>query len=475
MSLTRYLRRLRPEDATPSLDGSGETFTAFIRRVNPRFQFDAHTRRIIEALDAAAHGEVSDLVINVPPGTGKSEIGSRLMGAYFVHTRPRDTFGTASYGAQLAQEMTRDAREYYVEADGQLDPAQRAKTRWKTTVGGGMWGAGFGGAVRGFRYNWGNLDDPHKGIEDLDSDLKRERIYRWYDTVWLNRAQLYSERPIVRVLIMQRLADNDLTGWLLSRPDADRYTLLIADAIRDPEPFAFVPKGARVLSDSRAPGELLSPERLPLEKLDEQRQDEDSFLAQYQQRPRARTGRIFDRKDIQVISPEKVPLVMLQKVVGADPAVSTRQSADDTCVIALGYGIDGRYYFFRPLWEKIEAPDLRVRIPIYARQHRAQRVGVETVAFQLSLFQELQRDPTMAGIELVAADVDRDKEARARAWSWLVKNRLVHLVEDGSGWTDRALDQLAGFPRVKHDDLVDACGTAVSLIRQTQGFSAHGG
>jgi predicted phage terminase large subunit-like protein len=468
MSWTDFSRRFRRDSASTATESNDERLEAFIRRVNPRFKFYYHNRLMIEALESAYRGEIEWLMIWVPPGTGKSEVVSRLGAAYHVYTNPRERVFITSYGAALAQGLSRDARDYFTEAGGQLSPAQRAKTQWKSLQGGGISGAGFGGAVRGMRYHIGVTDDPHKGIDDIDSDLKRERLYRWWDNTWLNRAELNTDRKVVRIIVMQRLADNDLCGWLLSRPDADKWTILALDAIHSDEPFLPANCDARLIPDHRQVGELLAPEILGHDKLREVMVDSDTADAQYQQRPRARKGKIIDPAWFRRIDPIYVPL-MMARVVGVDLAISTKTSADFTVAVCVGYGVDGHYYIFRPYREKRESPDLRRDIPLYARQHYASQVAVESVAYQLSFVQELRADPTMMGIAVIEADADRDKESRARTWSPIAEQELVYLVDDGSGWADVFLDECRDFPRGRHDDQIDAVGNAFTALRGLKG------
>lgn len=461
-SLTTFSKRFAPPSVVQE-GRSGESVVEFARRVNPRFRVYRHNSEIFDVLEAVLRGEILDLMVWMPPGTGKSETVSRLFSAYCTFAHPIRTVGVTSYGASLAQEMTRDAREYYVDAGGKLDPSQRAKTRWRTLSGGGMWGAGFGGAVRGMRYHHGLTDDPHKNYDDIASDLKRERLFRWWDNTWMNRGQLFSDTPVTRTIVMQRLADNDLCGWLLSRPDADKWTILALDAVHDLEPFQGQDV-ARFLPDWRSEGEVLCPEILTPKVLAERQADPDNFAAIDQQRPRAVGGRVLDPAWFRLISPSKVP-PMLRKVIGVDLAVSKKQSADYTVGFPLGVGPDLSYYLFRPYRERHEAPVARGRIAATARIHQAAVVAVESVAFQLAFVQELRAMREMIGFSVVEADADRDKLSRARGWSHLAFQGRMFLVEDGSGWTTAFLDECRRFPRGPNDDQIDAVGIAITAIR----------
>jgi predicted phage terminase large subunit-like protein len=424
----------------PKAEPKGERFKAFIERVNPRFQFWPYHKHLIDVAEAVANGEISSLMVWQPPGTSKSEVFSRLLPAWVMSEKPTRHAAICTYGAMLAHGLARDARDYALESGVILDPAQKAKLSWKTLEGGHGWGAGFGGAVRGNRYNVGIVDDPHKDPDQIASDVQRERLFRWWDVTWMNRGFLITDDIVARIIVMQRLADNDLCGWLLGRPDADKWTVLALDAEYSEEPLIPEKSGARLIRDDRKPGELLLPEKLTPEFLRDQKADEDAFFAQFQQRPRVISGQILDPSWFKKCFENQVP-PLLSRGMGVDLAVSSRQSADFTVGFPGGLGTDQNIYIFNPYRERSEAPDSRTGIAHLARQRRCSWIAVETVAFQLAFVQELRRMHELVGISVIEADVDRDKAARARGWSHLAKQGRIVLVDDGSGWIQRFLDE----------------------------------
>lgn len=459
----------------PKAEPKGERFKAFIERVNPRFQFWPYHKHLIEVAEAVANGEISNLMVWQPPGTSKSEVFSRLLPAWVMSEKPTRHAAICTYGAMLAHGLARDARDYALESGVILDPAQKAKLSWKTLEGGHGWGAGFGGAVRGNRYNVGIVDDPHKDPDQIASDVQRERLFRWWDVTWMNRGFLITDDIVARIIVMQRLADNDLCGWLLGRPDADKWTVLALDAEYSEEPLIPAKSGAKLIRDDRKPGELLLPEKLTQEFLRDQKADEDAFFAQFQQRPRVTSGQILDPAWFRRCFENQVP-PLLSRGMGVDLAVSSRQTADYTVGFPGGLGADQNIYIFNPYRERSEAPDSRLGIAHLARRRRCSWVAVESVAFQLAFVQELRRMHELVGISVIEADVDRDKVARARGWSHLAKQGRIVLVDDGTGWIERFLDECKKFPRVKHDDQVDAIGILIKALGEHVGQAfASGG
>jgi predicted phage terminase large subunit-like protein len=442
-----------------------QTFAQFIAEVNPRIEFNLPTSLMVDALQAVFDGQLHWLMINIPPGIGKSEIVSRLFSAYCMTQRPLESVGITSYGAEIAEEFTESARAYAIDAGLQLSKSQATKRTWQSHCGGACWGRGFGGAVRGARYHVGIVDDPHKSPDELLSHKRRERVFRYWDQTWLNRGHRYSPFPVARVLVMQRLAEVDLCGHLLSRPDADKWTVLALDAERDIEtPY---PVGrAQLLPDPRQHGELLLPRALPADLLaSEHETDAASAAAQYQQRPKPITGTVIDDRHLRIVQPSNVPF-LLRTIIGCDLAISERQSADYTVGFPVALGVDGRYYVFAPYRDQAKGYITRERILSLARFRRAYQVSVESVAYQLSFVQDLQREAAGTGIAVVGCDADRDKVSRARGWSSLAEQGLIWLVDDGSGWIQTLLDEISNFPMRGHDDQVDALGIALQAHRE---------
>jgi predicted phage terminase large subunit-like protein len=455
----------------------GEKFRDFISRVSPSFRFYPYHECLIEAAEAIKAGGIPWLMVFQPPGSSKSEVFSRLLPAWLVSEDPTQHVAVCTYGASLAHGLTRDAREYAIEAGVRLDAAQKAKISWKTAQGGHVWGSGFGGAVRGNRYHKGIVDDPHKGPEELFSDVRREALFRWWDQTWMNRRFLLTDSPTSRVIVMQRLAENDLCGHLLDRPDSDKWTVLALDAEKSDEPFVGEKCGAKIITDDRQIGELLIPDKLTKPELQAYSEaDLDAYLAQFQQRPRAFSGVLLDPAWFSIIQEKDVP-PLIARGMGVDLAVSTKTSADYTVGFAGGIGQDLRVYLFRPFREQWEAPDCQAAIAELARRRRCTWVAVESVAYQLSFVQHLRRMREMAGISVIEADADRDKESRARGWSPRAKQGRFVLVEDGSGWTRTFLDEVKGFPRGRYKDQVDAVGILDAALHERIGASgtASGG
>ena len=465
-TLAKGISKSRAEEVVDEEVDVG-SFADFIPKANPNFTWHPHNYTIAEVAQKIADGELKRVMIWVPPGTGKSETITRLLTAYYLHRYPTREIGIVSYGADLAEDLSGDARDYFVETGGELDTSTEAKKYWKNTKGGGVWARGFAGAIRGRRFHLGIIDDPHKGPEDLESEALKGKFHRWWARTWLNRQNVFFKGRATIVVVMQRLDEQDLCGWLLQQKNAQQWTVVALDAVKQEEPFD-LPEGVTLYPDNREVGENLCPDVLTPEYLAEQQLDEDAYNAQFLQRPRPQAGSVFDESWFNICTPENVPPPLF-KGLACDVAVKANQKNDYWVGLPGQYSSNGNYYFFKPARRKCEAPDGIPMLAQRAKEARVSAIGCESVAFQAAVPQFLRKDPGLAGMAIEELETVTDKVVAARTWSPIAKQGLIWLVDDGSGWVQEFLSELKQFPRGKHDDQVDAASKFFQLCRKRVG------
>src|SRR5881394_2605253 len=269
-------------------------FHSFVARANPRFAFYPHCELLASVLERVAVGELKRLMIFMPPRHSKSELVSRLFTAYYLRRNPTHFVGLNSYAAELAQGLSRSAREHYLHAGGKVKDDASAVKHWETIQGGGMWAAGVGGPITGKGFNLGIIDDPLKNAEEANSEIIREKQKEWYRSTFYTR-----EEPDAAILLIQtRWNEDDLAGWLLAEEhseteDPENWHIICLPAIAEPLP-AF-PKTCTIEADFREDGEALCPQRYDLSNLRKKKaKGARTFDALYQQRPSAKEGYFFD-------------------------------------------------------------------------------------------------------------------------------------------------------------------------------------
>src|SRR5579884_4108582 len=136
------------------------SFVEWVRQVAPRYQWYRHCQELADVLQRVADGELSRVMIFMPPRHGKSQTASRLFSAYYLYRHPDRFVGLASYAAGLAHTLSRAARDHYRRGGGLIRDDVRAVEHWETPQGGGMWAAGVGGPITGKGAYLALVDDP---------------------------------------------------------------------------------------------------------------------------------------------------------------------------------------------------------------------------------------------------------------------------------------------------------------------------
>lgn len=458
------------------------TFREFVDLVAPSFVWYDHCVRLANVLQRVADGEIRRLLIFMPPRHGKSELVSRLFTAYCVYRYPHEWVGLASYSADLAEDLSDNARDNYRTAGGKVKRSSASKKMWKTWAGGGMWASGVGGAMTGKGFRFGIIDDPLKNADEANSATIRAKQKDWYRSTFYTRGA--PNEAII--ILMTRWHDDDLAGWqILEEFEAakgddgmpENWHVVNYEAVRDFDTDTKWPSTCTVERDPRNHGEALCPERYPVSKLRRlaKRLGEYFFNALYQQRPIPAGGGIFKLAWFKYrLHVSQIP-AMRRIVIGVDLAASEKDSADYTVAFPLGVDKDGRYYLFRPYRAQAESPEANAGIATRALEVKSRTVAVEGVALGWGLISHLRKRPEMVGRAVIGVAADRDKEVRARGWSPIAEQGLITLVQDGTGWEEEFLAEAKTFPRSKHDDQIDAVGIAFAGLADSGDFAAAAG
>ena len=198
---------------------SAASFYDFVKIIWPDFIAGAHHKKMADAFDKIASGEIKRLIINMPPRHTKSEFASYLFPAYLLGKRPKLKIIEATHTADLAINFGRRVRdliesEEYSEIfpGTELKSDSRSAGKWNTQQGGQYYASGIGGALAGRGADLFIIDDPHSE-QDAFSDKALEEAYEWYQTG--PRQRLQPGGAIV--IVMTRWSKKDVTGKLIKK------------------------------------------------------------------------------------------------------------------------------------------------------------------------------------------------------------------------------------------------------------------
>ena len=191
-------------------------FLSFVKCVWPDFIEGSHHRHISEKFNKLARGEISRLIVNMPPRHTKSEFASYLLPAWMVGRDPKLKIIQVTHTGELAIRFGRkakhliDSEDYHKIFDTRLQEDSKAAGRWETAQGGEYFAAGVGGAITGRGADLLIIDDPHSE-QDALSETALESAHDWYTSGPRQRLQPGGKI----VLVMTRWSTKDLTGILL--------------------------------------------------------------------------------------------------------------------------------------------------------------------------------------------------------------------------------------------------------------------
>ena len=424
----------------------------FLQRHGYRWQQAEHHRTICDALMRVYKGKTRRLIINVPPRYSKTELAVINFIAWSLGRDPDAEFIHTSYGARLAANNSMSIRdlvqtEIYQKIFPKLALRKDSKARdeWKTTKGGCVYATGSGGAITGYgagkhRNGFGGaiiIDDPHKA-DEARSETMRNNVIDWFRNTLESRKNT-PKTPIV--LIMQRLHENDLSGWLLNGGNGEQWEHICLPALRDD-------------------GTALWPEKHNVEMLREMELASPYvFAGQYQQRPSPLQGGVIKPDALQIV--DAIPAGHIDWMRGWDLAATT--DGDHTAGVRLGKMSDGRY-IIADVVRLRGGPDERdaALINTATRDGRHVKISLPQDPGQAGKTQALYLTRALSGFSVNTSPESGDKITRAEPLAAQINVGNVMLLR--AEWNDKFIDEMRMFPNGAHDDQVDAASRAFEAL-----------
>lgn len=435
----------------------------FTRYIDPNYLYPPHLKLLDEYLSKVECGEITRLMVFMPPRHGKSEKVSRKFPLWYLGRNPEHEIILASYGASLAERHTQYMRNVLQNTPAfkdifglELDKNNSTKEFWGLKGHrGSIKAVGVGGPVVGMGGDLIIIDDPVKNRAEAESSTIQRRIQDWF------AADIYTRlAPGAKIVLMHtRWHPRDLAGWILSEKKGD-WVVLNLPAISEQNDML-----------GRGYGEALWPERYSIETLKEiyGTLGGYDFQALYQQNPRMPGGALVKRENFRIIKSHYIKDLQFQ-VRAWDLATSKKQTADSTVGTKYGYRTEEDRYCvanvhrFKEEWpvakEKIKDTAFSdgVYVPLF----------VEVSAFQTAVFQELKAELTPLGYTVLPFRPDVDKKTRFLPFATQVNSQKVDIIE--ADWNNDWLSELCDFSgaATDKDDQVDSVSAAhYYLMRET--------
>lgn len=418
-----------------------------------------HHELICQKLEAVYRGEIKRLIINMPPRYSKTELAVVDFISWCLALNPDCEFIYTSFSATLAANYSAITRDivgsdwYQGMFVTRLQADASAKHHWKTAQGGVVYSSGAAGTITGFgagkmREGFGGaliIDDPHKP-DEVTSDVMRQNVIDWFQNTIQSRL---NSRDTPIILIMQRLHEDDLSGFLLNGGTGEHWEHLCLPAINDS-------------------GEALWSEKHDIDELRRmESKNAYTFAGQYMQRPAPLGGGIIKDAWWKYYRPEALPPVK-RYIHSWDTAFKAKDHNDPSSGQVWAECENG-FYLIDRINRRMEYPELKRAVMQLHDKHRANTILVEDKASGQSLIQDLRQTT----LPVVPIKVDTDKVTRAFAVTGLIESGRVFLPEY-TDWVSDFIGQMSQFPNGKHDDDVDAMTQALNYLNTRQPESGFG-
>lgn len=423
-----------------------------------------HIQAIAWELERCRHGEITNLIITMPPRYLKSICASVALPAWILGHDPMARIICASYSIELAAKHSRDCR-VVMESDWyrrifprtRINAGKNSELEFETSERGFRLTASVGGTLTGRGGNYLIIDDSLKPA-DAYSEPQREKVNQWMDQTVVTRMD--DKRSGVKIIVQQRLHANDLVGHLLDKKSGNWAHLDLPAVADRPQRIQI----GRNQFHARDIGDVLHPAREPLWKLTEIKAEMGSpaYSAQYQQAPMPPEGNIVDPRWLVALEYHQFPLKFDRVVQSWDTATKVNELADFSVCVTLGQ-IGNRIHIHHVLRKRLNYPDLKRVVKQQADLFKPDDILIEDKSSGTQLLQELRHE----GLELVRNYVPKDdKRMRLVAQTATIENGFVFVPKDAP-WLQDFLDELAIFPNGNHDDQVDALSQALDWIKET--------
>lgn len=427
-----------------------------------------HQEAIAEYLEACLAGDITRLIINMPPRYSKSLLVTVMFPAWCWLKQPSLKFINASYAEDLAVKHAVDRRilmqsSWYQAAWGnrfQFSAEQNQKSEYINDMRGSMVATGMLGAVTGKGGDFVIIDDPHNP-KKAESDAERKSAVEAFDSTFTTR--LDNKKTGRIIVVMQRLHFKDLTGHLLDKKAQGEHWDQLKLPIEAPHrTIITLPMTKRKIV--REPGAILHPEREGKKEIAKMKVSLGSmnYAGQYEQNPTPRVGNLFKKSywRYYLTLPEKFDEI----IQSWDMTFKDGSQNDLVAGFVMGRK-DANIYLIDCVNERLSFGKSKDAVKNMTRKYPlAIKKAIENKANGPAIENDLRTK--IPGIVLV--EPEGSKMERAALIEPYCEAGNIYLPSPNSNyyqpWVQDFINQAAGFPKSEHDDMVDAFTQGVKLL-----------
>jgi len=215
----------------------------FTKQTMPTYKSNWHHVSYANKLDQFIRGDIKNLMIFMPPQHGKSELSTRRTPAKLLGDNPDLKIGIVAYNHTIAAKFSRDIQRVITgEGYNDIYPQTTLNNQNVRTMDtylrnsdefevvdkkGSLVSVGVGGGLTSRKLDIAIMDDLYKDAADAWSQVKREGVQDWYDTVL--RTRLHNDSQ--QLLVFTRWHEEDLAGYLL-KTEPEKWEVVLYEAIK---------------------------------------------------------------------------------------------------------------------------------------------------------------------------------------------------------------------------------------------------
>jgi predicted phage terminase large subunit-like protein len=451
------------KEAQQALDiGLRNDFELFLQMcflyLNPGAPFlpNWHIKAIAYQLDRVRRGEITRLIINMPPRYLKSLTVTVAFTAFLLGHEPWRRIFAISYGDDLSAKHASDFRSimhapWFKRAFWKMRIRRSVDGELITTKSGFRKSTSVSGPITGLGGNLFIIDDPQKPVE-AQSEPRRNGLNQWFSNTLMSR--LDNKETGAIIVVMQRVHMDDLSGFLSN--SSDDWEVLSLPAIAEVEEAIPIGNGR---FHHRQVGEALHPALESLETIRKQQQimGPDVFAAQYQQSPVPPGGAMIKRAWLRYH--EEVPeRTYYAKVIQSWDTAAKDGAQNDWSVCTTWLVVDEQFYLLDLTRGRYEYPQLRDTAVALAERFSPDEILIEEASTGIALAQEMNQTHSYY---INPIPVDRDKIGRLYVQQAKFAAGRVHFPR-GAPFLAELEAELLAFPQARTDDQVDSISQALA-------------
>jgi len=402
-----------------------------------------------------------DIIINIPPSMSKTSIVNIFFPLWCWINDYSLQFISVSYSYQLSiniSERCRDVmrsdlfKKYFfdVKIKEDSDTKQLFRVVKDNQVGGFRYATSVGGTISGIHGHFILLDDPVNAVDSL-SDTMIRNTNDWLDNVIFSR-KVDNDVSVV-ILVMQRLHENDPTGYLLEKNKNIKHICLPAiesDKVQPAELKKYYVDG------------LLDPKRLSKEVLEQKRIEmgDYAFSMQYLQEIVPKGGAFFDVNKLFVVNNIEAEI---DKIVRYWDKAGTHEAGCYTVGVKMAKTPDNKFYILdvvRGQWEASERERIIKQVAIGDGSDVIIYIEQEPGSGGKESAENTIRN--LAGFRCIADRPTGDKIKRADVLAVQLNAGNVYILR--GSWNADYKRELEYFPFGKYKDQVDASSGAFNML-----------